>query len=395
MRHRLLIPLIVLLAAAPAFAQLTHGQPANIPPPFTKPIQANPPHVHTESGFMPTALSGFKVTVFAKDFRNPRNLAVAPNGDLFVADTDAGRIDVLHDPGDSKASDSRFVFASGLREPFGIAFHGDYVYIGDTNEVIRFPFDPKTSKPTGKQEHILDMPSGGMHFTRTVAFSKDGKKLFASAGSDCNVCKESDKRRAAIQEADPDGANSTIYASGLRNAVGLCVNPESGQLFADVNERDMLGDNVPPDYFTHVQQGGFYGWPYSYIGKNLDPRMKEQRPDLVAKAIVPDVLVGPHTAPLECTFYTGKQFPQKYDDGAFVALHGSWNRSILSGYKVVFIPFRDGKPSGDPETFLSGFVPNPSSNVVNGRPVGVAVAKDGSLFVSDDGGNVIWRVSKQ
>ncbi len=377
-----------------ALAQITHGKPPKLPPPFTKPIEANPPHVKPTPGFTPTAPAGFRVMLFASGLNEPRNLAVAPNGDVFVAETDAGKVIVLSGPGHAAPSNRRFVFASGLDRPFGLAFHGGYVYVGDTNQVIRIPYDPRTSRPTGGRQPILALPGGGMHFTRTVVFSPDGKTMFVSVGSDCNVCVERDARRAAILRSNPGGKHESIYASGLRNAVGLCINPTSGRLWADVNERDMLGDNLPPDYFTSVQPGGFYGWPYSYIGKNLDPRIKAQRPDLVARAIIPDVLLGPHVAPLECTFYSGSQFPASYHDGAFIALHGSWNRSILNGYEVAFIPFRQGQPSGNPEPFLAGFDPNPKSNVVNGRPVGVAVARDGSLLVSDDGGNVIWRVSK-
>jgi len=391
--------LVVMFLAGPlGFGQVvhvTHGQEPNLPKPFTKPIVANPPHGRPSPGFKPRPLPGFQVSLFAKRFQESRYLAVAPNGDVFVADTGGNSVYVLHDPGKGKASDARTTFASHLHEPFGIAFHDNYVYIADTNEVIRFPYNPKSSKRTGGREHILDLPGGGMHSTRTVVFSLDGKKMFVSAGSDCNVCVESDPRRAAIQVADPDGNNAKIYASGLRNAVGLAVNPDTGVLWADVNERDMMGDNLPPDYFTHVPQGGFFGWPYSYIGKNLDPRVNEKRPDLVARAIVPDVLLGPHVAPLESTFYTAKQFPAKYWHGAFVALHGSWNRSIHSGYQVVFVPFKNGEPSGLPENFLNGFDPNPRAKAVDGRPVGVAVAKDGSLLVSDDVGNVIWRVSKK
>jgi glucose/arabinose dehydrogenase len=391
--------LVVIFLAGPfGFGQVvhvTHGQEPNLPKPFTKPIVANPSQGRPSPGFKPRALAGFQVSMFAKGFKEPRYLAVAPNGDVFLADTGGNTVYVLHDPGSGKASDTRTTFADKLNEPFGIAFHDNYVYIADTNEVIRFPYDPKTSKRTGGREHILDLPSGGMHSTRTVVFSLDGSKMFVSAGSDCNVCVESDPRRAAIQVADPDGKNAKIYASGLRNAVGLAINPDNGALWADINERDMMGDNLPPDYFTHVPQGGFFGWPYSYIGKNLDPRVKEKRPDLVAKALVPDVLLGPHVAPLESTFYTGKQFPASYWHGAFVALHGSWNRSIHSGYMVVFVPFKNGEPSGLPISFLNGFDPNPRAKAVDGRPVGVAVAKDGSLLVSDDVGNVIWRVSKK
>jgi glucose/arabinose dehydrogenase len=389
---------LVFLAAPLGFgqtAQVTHGQEPALPKPFTKPIVANPPHGQPTPGFMPKALQGFKVSVFARGFEEPRYLAVAPNGDVFVAETSAGKVDVLRDPGDGNPSDARAAFATGLDDPFGIAFHGDYVYIGDTDQVIRYRYDPKTSKRVGGQEHVLALPGGGMHFTRTVAFSLDGNKMFVSAGSDCNVCVETDPRRAAIQIADPDGKNAKVYASGLRNAVGLAVDPDTGQLWADVNERDMMGDNLPPDYFTHVQPGGFYGWPYSYIGKNLDPRVADKRPDLVAKAIVPDILLGPHVAPLESLFYSGKQFPARYWHGAFVAEHGSWNRSIHLGYQVVFVPFHDGQPSGAPIGFLNGFDPNPRAKAVDGRPVGVAVAKDGSLLVSDDVGSVIWRVSKR
>ena len=376
-----------------AFAQVTHGKAPVLPRPFTKPIVANPPEVQPVAGFTPRAPEGFSVSLFASGFTEPRYLAVAPDGDVFVADTQLGDVVVLHDPGHGAASDRRTAFASGLKQPFGIAFHENYVYVADTNEVLRFRYDPKTSRRLGKREHILDLPGGGMHFTRTLVFSQDGNKMYVSVGSDCNVCVESDSRRAAITVADPEGRNKSIYASGMRNAVGLSINPDTGELWADVNERDMLGDNLPPDYFTQVTPGGFYGWPYSYIGKHLDPRIKTSRPDLVAKAIVPDVLLGPHVAPLECVFYQGDQFPEQYRHGAFIAEHGSWNRSILSGYQVVFIPFRNGRPSGDPSPFLTGFDPNPHSRVVNGRPVGVAVTKDGSLLVSDDGGNVIWRVS--
>lgn len=395
-----IIKLVVLffMAAPLGFgqaAQITHGQEPTLPAPFTKPIVANPPHGRPSPGFMPHALPGFEVSVFAKGFKEPRYLAVAPNGDLFVADSSGNKVYVLHDPGHAAASDARSTFADSLNEPFGIAFHDSYVYIADTNEVIRYPYDPKTSRRTGSREHVLSLPGGGMHSTRTIVFSLDGKKMFVSAGSDCNVCVERDARRAAIQVADPDGKNARIYASGLRNAVGLAINPDTGVLWADVNERDMLGDNLPPDYFTHVPNGGFFGWPYSYIGKNLDPRVKEQRPDLVARALVPDVLLGPHVAPLESTFYTGKQFPEEYWHGAFVAEHGSWNRSIHSGYKVVYVPFKNGEAAGLPVSFLDGFDPNPQAKTVEGRPVGIAVAKDGSLFVSDDVGNLIWRVSKK
>ncbi len=386
--------LMCFMLAQSAFAQVTHGEAPRLPQPYVKPIVANPPEVRPVPGFKPQAPEGFTVSLFASGFEEPRHMAVAPNGDVFVTDTTLGKVFVLNDPGDGAASNGKGIFADGLKQPFGIAFHYNYVYVGNTNEVVRFPYDPKTSRRLGEREHILDLPNGGMHYTRTVEFSRDGKKLYVSAGSDCNACVESDSRRAAVLVADPDGKNWSVYGSGLRNAVGLAVNPDTGDLWVDVNERDMLGDNLPPDYFTRVEPGGFYGWPYSYIGKNLDDRVKPQRPDLVAKVIIPDVLLGPHIAPLQIAFYTGDQFPDSYKHGAFIAEHGSWNRSVLSGYVVVFVPFKDGKPSGGPAPFLTGFAPNPNSKIVNGRPVGVAVARDGSLLVSDDGGKVIWRVSK-
>src|SRR5690348_398987 len=287
--------LACLMMAKPGAAQITHGQPPVLPAPYTKPVVANPSIVRTTPGFIPKAPKGFKVTLFAKgDFREPRYMALAPNGEIFLADTTLGKIFVLRDPGAAAASDRRTVFAEGLKEPFGIAFHEGYVYVGDTNEVVRFKFDPKTSQRLAEREHVLDLPKGGMHSTRTVIFTADGRKMYVSVGSDSNASPNTDSRRAAVLVANPDGSNSSIFASGLRNGVGLAINPESGQLWVDVNERDMLGDNLPPDYFTSVQPGGFYGWPYSYIGKNLDDRVKVQRPDLVARAIIPDVLLGPH-----------------------------------------------------------------------------------------------------
>lgn len=373
---------------------VTGGKSPNLPPPYVKPIVSNPAEVVPAPGFMPKAIPGFTVSLFASGFKEPRWLAVAPNGDVFVAELTPGKVWVLHDPSLGAPSDARTLFAEGLDQPFGIAFLEDYVYIADNDELIRFRYDPKTSHRLGDRENILELPRAGMHTTRTVQFSLDGKKMFVSSGSSSNVDPETDERRAAIMVANPDGSNHSIYASGLRNGVGIAVNPDTGELWVSVNERDLLGDNLPPDYFTRVVDGGFYGWPYSYIGQHVDDRAKPPRPDLVAKAIVPDVLLGAHVAPLQFTFYTGKQFPSQYQHGAFLAEHGSWNRSILAGYQVVFIPFQNGRATAPPTPFLTGFMTDPNSRTVNGRPVGVAVAQDGSLLVSDDGGNVIWRVSK-
>jgi glucose/arabinose dehydrogenase len=286
----------------------------------------------------------------------------------------------------------REVFAEGLKLPFGIAFHGDYVYIGNTNEVVRFRYDQATSKRLGEVEHILSLPAGG-HSTRTLAFSKDGQYLYVSVGSESNIDIEKDQRRGAVLVCDADGKNSRIYASGLRNSVGLAVEPVTGTVWSAVNERDEMGDNLPPDYLTSLKDGGFYGWPYSYIGDHVDPRVKPQRPDLVAKAIIPDVLLGAHVAPLEFAFYTGTQFPETYRGGVFIAEHGSWNRASRAGYQVVFVGFQEGKADADPVPFLTGFVPDPARSNVNGRPVGVTVTADGALLVSDDGAGLVYRIS--
>jgi len=382
------------LAAIPAVAQVTYGKKPNLPPPFvTRSVGNGPDNAKPPAGFLPKAPSGFQVKVYAGDFTNPRFLAVAPNGDIFVANTGAGQIVILHDAERGGGTPQKELFAEKLSRPFGMAFHEDYVYVGNTNEVVRFRFDKQTSRRIGEAEHILDVPPGGGHFTRTVAFSADGSKLYVSIGSSSNIAVEKDQRRAAVLVCDPDGKNGRIYASGLRNAVGLGIEPVTGEVWVSVNERDELGDDVPPDYFTSIKDGGFYGWPYSYIGDNVDPRVRPQRPDLVAKAIIPDVLLGAHVAPLQFTFYTAKQFPMLYQGGAFIAEHGSWNRATRNGYQVVFVGFKNGKPVEDPVPFLTGFVTDPKGKDVDGRPVGVAVAPDGSLMVSDDGGGVIYRVS--
>jgi glucose/arabinose dehydrogenase len=354
----------------------------------------SPRVVSPPAGFHPKVPEGFEVSVFASDFVEPRWLAVAPNGDVFVADSAVGKVVVLHDHAQKGVADSRDVFADNLELPFGIAFHDSFVYVANTNEVLRFPYDPKTSKRSGKAEHVLDLPGHGynQHWTRSLAFSPDGKKVFVSVGSSGNVSIESDPRRAANLVCDHDRQNMRVNAIVLRNAVGVGINPQSGNLWAAVNERDNLGDDVPSDYFTHVADGGFYGFPYSYLGSHIDDRVAP-RPDLVAKALVPDVSLGAHVASLQFVFYSGTQFPASYRNGAFIAEHGSWNRRVRSGYQVVFIPFHDGTPAGDPVPFFSGFVPDPNGRDVYGRLTGVAIAPDGSLLISDDGGSLIWRVS--
>ncbi|MGB7436546.1 MAG: sorbosone dehydrogenase family protein [Candidatus Acidiferrum sp.] len=381
------------LTAIPAFSQVTHGKKPDLPPPFaTKSAGNGPDDAKPPAGFLPKAPNGFQVSVYATDFTGPRFMIVAPNGDIFLADMGAGQVVVLHDQEKGGGTPQKVLFADKLTRPFGIAFHDDYVYVGNMTSVVRFRYEKRTSKRIGNAEHIMDLPGGG-HETRTVAFSPDGSKLYVSIGSASNIGIEKDHRRAAVLVSDPNGKNTRIYASGLRNPVGLAIEPVTGEVWVTVYERDELGDNLPPDYFTSLKDGGFYGWPYSYIGNNVDPRVRPQRPDLVAKAIIPDVLLGAHVAPLQFAFYTGNQFPMLYRGGAFIAEHGSWNRSIRNGYQVAFVGFRDGKAVEDPIPFLTGFDPYPKGKNVNGRPVGVVVAPDGSLMVSDDGAGMVYRVS--
>ena len=374
-------------------AQVTHGQKPKLPPPFATNSAGNGPNrVKPPAGFLPTVPPGFRLNVFATNFRQPRLLTAAPSGDIFLADTGAGEIIVLRDPRHTGGAQAREVFVSDMRRPFGIAFREGYVYIGNSNELVRFRYDPKTSKRLGEKEHLLDLPPGG-HDTRSLAFSADGRYLFIAVGSDSDHDTGEDPRRAAVTICDPDGKNARPYATGLRNPVGLALEPVTGELWTTVNERDELGDDLPPDYFTSLKDGGFYGWPYSYIGDNVDPRVKVQKPELVTRAIIPDVLLGAHVAPLQFAFYTGKQFPESYRGGAFVAEHGSWNRATRAGYQIAFVAFKDGKPSADPVPFMTGLVPDPTKSGVYGRPVGVAVAADGSLLVSDDGADVVYRIS--
>jgi len=354
-------------------------------------------------GAWPKAPEGFKVTEFAKGLSNPRVIVTAPNGDLFVAESGPGRIKVLRDGDSDGKPDSTTVFAKGLRQPFGIAFyppgpHPTHVYIANTDSVVRFPYSVGDTEAKGKPETIVpDIPGGGRltgggHWTRDVVFSKDGKRMFVSVGSHSNVNDDAaEKRRADILVFNPDGSGEKTFASGIRNAVGIAIHPTTGELWASVNERDGLGDHLVPDYVTHVQENGFYGWPWFYLGDHPDPRHKDKALELKGKVIVPDVLLQSHSASLAMTFYTGDQFPKEYKLDAFAAEHGSWNRARRTGYKVIRVPMKDGKATGEYEDFLVGFVTEKGD--VWGRPVGLTVAKDGALIVTDDGSGTLWRVS--
>jgi glucose/arabinose dehydrogenase len=383
----------VLFIPSSSSAQLTHGQKPSLPAPFaTKSAGNGPDSVAAPAGFLPTVPKGFHINIFAKDFKRPRLLTVAPNGDIFLAETGANKVVILRDPNHTGGAQEQIVFATGLTRPFGIAFHDDYVYIGNMSSLVRFKYDPKTSQRVGEAEKLLDLPGGG-HDTRNLAITPDGKHVLIAVGSGSNIDTGEPPMRAAVTICDLDGKNARQFATGLRNPVGLAIEPVTGTAWTTVNERDELGDDLPPDYLTSLQDGGFYGWPYSYIGNNVDPRVKPQKPDLVARAIVPDVLLGAHVAPLQFTFYNGKQFPASYYGGAFVAEHGSWNRASRAGYQVAFVAFKDGMPSSDPVPFLTGMVPDPKGAVVYGRPVGVTTAPDGALLVSDDGAGVIYRIT--
>lgn len=341
---------------------------------------------------------GFKVNVFAENnFKRPRTLALAPNGDVFVVDSDANSVIVLRDNNKDGVADERFTFTENLNQPFGIAFFKDWLYIANTVSVVRFSYKSGQTKAENDPEKIISLVEGGynQHWTRNIIFSPDGTKLYVSIGSSGNVDIEKDERRAAISVYDVDGKNGRIFASGLRNPVGLAFNPKTNELWTAVNERDGLGDDLVPDFVTSVKDGAFYGYPFSYIGKNIDPRRKDDlNQELVDKSIVPDVLLTSHSAALGMIFYDGKMFPAQYSGDAFVALHGSWNREKLTGYKIIRIRFKDGKLVGNYyEDFLTGWLPDESSDEVWGRPVGLLVNSDGSLLIADDGANKIWRVS--
>jgi glucose/arabinose dehydrogenase len=311
----------------------------------------------------------------------------------------ANRIVLLRDADRDGVAEIRRVLLTGLNQPFGMAMVGDTLFVANTDAVMRFAYRPGAATAPGPGRKILDLPAGGYnnHWTRNLLAARDGSKLSVSVGSASNAGEhgmQEEVRRANILEINTDGSGERVFGAGLRNPVGMSWNPATGALWTAVNERDRLGDGLVPDYITSVRAGGFYGWPYSYYGQHPDPRLAGQRPDLVAQAISPDYALGAHTASLGLAFYTHSAFPARYQGGAFVGQHGSWNRAAFSGYKVVFVPFRDGRPSGPAEDFLAGFMPNPASGVAHGRPVGVAVAADGALLVADDTGGMIWRVTR-
>jgi glucose/arabinose dehydrogenase/mono/diheme cytochrome c family protein len=376
----------------------------DLPQPYATKSSFNGPKMVTRpASAWPVALPGFKVELYAAGLDDPRTLRTAPNGDIVLAETDPGRIRVFRGITSDGKAEQTAVFASGFKNPYGLAFYPpgpdpQWLYVGSEGEVVRIPYRNGNLKASGAPQHIADLSWSWIgHGTRAVDFSRDGKKLFVAVGSGSNVddpdTHPKEKNRADILVCDPENCRLSVYAYGIRNAGGgIAVNPQTGELWCSVNERDALGDNLVPDYITHVQEGGFYGWPWWYMGGHQDPRHQGKHPELKDKVIVPDVLLQPHNASLEFTFYEGQQFPAEYKGDIFASEHGSWNKAVRVGYEVIRVPLHQtGHASGEYEDFLTGFV-LPDGNVW-GRPVGVTVAPDGSMLVSDDGSNSIWRVS--
>jgi glucose/arabinose dehydrogenase len=353
----------------------------------------------------PQAPAGFKVIKFAENLDHPRQTYIAPNDDIFVVESNtknsADRITLIRDKDGDGTPDHQDVFLKDLNQPYGMLVLNNYFYVANTDGLYRYPYTKGDTKIEAEGEKILSLPAGGYnnHWTRNLIASKDGSKIYVSVGSASNVGEygmEKEEGRAAILEINPDGSGEKIYAAGLRNPVGMDWNPVTGELWAAVNERDKIGNNLVPDYITSVQEDGWYGWPYSYYGQIQDPRWADNpHTDLVEKAIVPDVPVGPHTASLGLAFYTKDKFPVKYKNGAFVGQHGSWNRANFSGYKILFVPFDENGKPGQPEDFLTGFIADEAASKVYGRPVGVTVTSDGALLVNDDDANIIWKISAE
>ena len=404
-----------------------YGTDPKLPPP-------NPtifPTVHIaeasswKEGEKPTPAAGLAVEAFATGLDHPRTLLTLPNGDVLVAETnkpekketnfsirgffqsllmaDAGaevksanRITLLRDADKDGKAEVKVAFLENLNSPFGMALSNGRLYVANTDAVVAFPYKDGDTKINAEPEKIVDLPAGPInhHWTKDLVASPDGSKLYVTTGSNSNVGEngmENEENRAAVLEVDIAAKTSRLFASGLRNPNGITFNPETGEIWVVVNERDEIGSDLVPDYMTSVMDGGFYGWPYSYFGQHVDERVSPQKPDLVAKAIKPDYALGPHTASLGLKFYTGSLFPAEYRNGAFIGQHGSWNRKPRSGYKVIFVPFADGKPSGKPLDILTGFIGE--DDKARGRPVGVAIDSQGALLVADDVGNIVWRVT--
>jgi len=375
-----------------------HIDAADLPAPFTTKSAFNQPRIVARpENAAPRAPAGLSVALFATGLKGPRLIRVAPNGDIFVAESRAGRVRVFRPSEDGAKPDRDSLFIDGLSQPFGLAFYPpgpdpQFLYVGDTDGVVRIPYRNGDLKARGVPETLFsDLWSSGGHWTRDVVFSRDGKRMFVEANHGLGAAWDREENRADVLAFDPDGRNLQTVATGIRNCVTLGVKPADGSLWCATNERDGLGDNLPPDYVAEVRQGAFYGWPWYYIGRHEDPRHAGERPDLAANVTVQDFLIQPHSAPLQVSFYDGAMFPE-FRGSAFVALHGSWNRAMRTGSKIVRLIFEDGKPTGEYEDFVTGFIV--ADTEVWGRPVGVAADKQGALLISEDGNNTIWRVTR-
>jgi glucose/arabinose dehydrogenase len=402
MAMRIIATTLTITASALAIATTSQ----DLPKPYATRSVTNRSHVVAQpSGATLHVPAGFSVSAWAEGFATPRFMLEGQRGEVIVADSGAsaqvaavgsrltgGRDGVVYVmPGGHPTG--RRTLIERLDRPYGLAMWRNYLYVAESQSIKRYPYDPEQLK-VGAAEEVISLAGLGQgHWTRSLLFDRAGRKLYVGIGSASNVDAGEDPRRAAITRYNPDGSGHELFASGTRNPVGLHWYPNSETLWATVQERDGLGDDLPPDYFTHIEHGGFYGWPFAYIGPHADPRLRGQHPELVQKALTPDVLLGAHVAALDFEFYTGTRFPSEYRGGAFIALHGSWNRSTRTGYSVAFVPFAAGHPSGPPREFLTGWMVAPNSPDVWGRPVAVLQLRDGSLLVSDDGGRKIWRVS--
>jgi glucose/arabinose dehydrogenase len=420
----------VLVAACGDAANLTIPDTSGVAPVLAAPNPSLVPVIDIapargwSGGATPTPAAGLAVAAFATGLEHPRWLCVLPNGDILVAETaaperpddgggisgwimgiamkragsavpSANRITLLRDADGDGRVETRSVFLDGLNSPFGMALVGDDFYVANTDALVRFPYRAGATRIEAPGERVADLPGGTLnhHWTKNVIASRDGRTLFVTVGSNSNVAEngiDKEDRRAAVLEIDPGTGRTAVFASGLRNPNGLAWHPETGELWTTVNERDGLGSDLVPDYLTSVERGGFYGWPYSYFGAHVDERVEPQRPDLVAAARVPDYALGPHTGSLGLAWSAGRALPERFRDGMFVGQHGSWNRKPPSGYKVVFVPFANGAPTGVPQDVLTGFVD--ADGEAQGRPVGVALDTRGGLLVADDVGNTVWRV---
>lgn len=420
----------LLLAACGESAQLNVREGMGPQPELPAPVESVIPTVNIATatqwpeGAKPTPAAGFAVNAFARHLDHPRWLYVLPNGDVLVAETNAppkpedgkglkgavmklvmkragagvpsaDRISLLRDADGDGVAETKTVFLQGLHSPFGMALVGDTFYVANSDAVVKVPYRSGQTTITATPVKVAELPGGPInhHWTKSLVASKDGSRLYVGVGSNSNVGENGmdvETHRAAVLEIDPATGATRVFASGLRNPVGMDWQPDSGQLWVAVNERDELGSDLVPDYMTSVRDGGFYGWPYSYYGQHVDSRPQPPRPDLVAKAIKPDYALGPHTASLGLAFYDGTLFPARYRGGAIIGQHGSWNRRPRSGYKVIFVPFTGGKPDGEAEDLLTGFVDQDGN--ARGRPVGVAVGTGGAVLIADDVGNAIWRL---